>query len=75
MERFEGVLEAASGGGCVVELPPAVVATLGKTSRVRVRGRLAGVDFRSNTATYGGRRLLGVHATKALDMLRDRPHP
>ncbi|MGH2670121.1 MAG: YdeI/OmpD-associated family protein, partial [bacterium] len=58
---FEGVLEAAGGGGCAVELPPAVVAALGTKSRVRLRGQLNGVEFRSNTATYGGRRRLGVH--------------
>ncbi|MGH3739053.1 MAG: YdeI/OmpD-associated family protein [Micromonosporaceae bacterium] len=61
MERFEGVLEAAGGGGCVVELPAAMVTALGGKARVRVRGHLNGVEFRSNTAVYGGRRLLGVH--------------
>jgi hypothetical protein len=61
MERFEGTLEAARGGGCFVELPDAVVAAIGG-SRVRVKGRLNGVAFSSNTMPIGGGRVcLGVH--------------
>jgi bacteriocin resistance YdeI/OmpD-like protein/uncharacterized protein DUF1905 len=58
---FEGALEAGPGGGALVRLPPEVVASLGGT-RVRVRGTLNGVDFRSSTMpTGGGAACLGVH--------------
>lgn len=60
-QRFEGVLEQARGGGALVQLPADIVAALGGT-RVRVRGMLNGVDFRSSTMpTGGGRACLGVH--------------
>lgn len=59
--RFEGKLEPANGGGAYVALPPAVVAALGGGTRVRVRGTLNGVDFRSNTMPTGGGAALGVH--------------
>jgi hypothetical protein len=59
--RFEGVLEAAGGGGCAVELPADVISALGGT-RVRVNGTLNGVAFSSNTMPIGGgRACLGVH--------------
>jgi hypothetical protein len=61
MERFEGTLEPARGGGCFVELPEAVVTAIGG-SRVRVKGRLNGLPFSSNTMPMGGGRVcLGVH--------------
>lgn len=59
--RFDGELRSARGGGCIVELPPAVIAALGG-ARVRVRGTLAGVAFASNTLPMGGgRAALGIH--------------
>jgi hypothetical protein len=61
MERFTGTLVAARGGGCLVELPQAVIAALGG-GRVRVTGSLDGVAFSSNTMPMGGGRIcLGVH--------------
>jgi hypothetical protein len=61
VERFEGTLEPARGGGCFVELPEAVVTAIAG-SRVRVKGRLNGVAFASNTMPMGGGRVcLGVH--------------
>jgi hypothetical protein len=58
---FEGALEAGPGGGALVRLPAEAVTSLGAT-RVRVRGTLNGVDFRSSTMpTGGGAACLGVH--------------
>jgi hypothetical protein len=50
---FQAALEAGPGGGALVRLPAEVVASLGGT-RVRVRGTLDGVDFRSSTMPTGG---------------------
>lgn len=59
--RFEGELEHARGGGALVQLPADIVTALGGT-RIRVRGTLNGVDFRSSTMpTGGGKACLGVH--------------
>lgn len=60
--RFEGTLESVRGGGAYVALPPGVLAALGGGARVRVKGTLNGVDFRSNTMPMGGgAACLGVH--------------
>jgi hypothetical protein len=59
--RFRAVVEAARGGGHVVEVDPAVAGRLGAKHRTRVRGRLDGADYRSNLVSMGGRLLLGVH--------------
>jgi hypothetical protein len=59
--RFSGTLEVERGGGCSLELPAEVITALGGT-RVRVKGRLNGVAFSSNTMPVGGGRVrLGVH--------------
>jgi Bacteriocin-protection, YdeI or OmpD-Associated/Domain of unknown function (DUF1905) len=60
--RFEGELEPGPGGGAFVRLPPETLAALGRGLRFRVRGRLNGVEFQSNTmAMSGGAACLGVH--------------
>lgn len=60
--RFEGTLEPARGGGAFVSLPAEVLAGLGGGTRLRVRGTLNGVGFRSSTMpTGGGAACLGVH--------------
>jgi Domain of unknown function (DUF1905)/Bacteriocin-protection, YdeI or OmpD-Associated len=59
---FEGMLEAARGGGAYVELPGEVVEALGGGARFRVRGTLNGVEFASSTMPMGGGRVcLGLH--------------
>jgi hypothetical protein len=59
--RFRAVVEAARGGGHVVEVDPAVAGKIGAKHRTRVRGRLDRADYRSNLVSMGGRLLLGVH--------------
>jgi hypothetical protein len=60
--EFEGVLQAGRGGGAYVDLPPGVLAALDRGTRMRVHGRLNGVEFRSSTMPAGGgRACLGVH--------------
>jgi hypothetical protein len=60
--EFDGVLEAARGGGCVVRLPDEVAASFGTRRAVRVKGTLDGVAYRSNLMPVGGGAFcLGVH--------------
>lgn len=61
MPEFEGVIEAARGGGHVIAVPDEVAAAVGARHMMRVRGDLAGTPYRSNVARMGGRLLLGVH--------------
>jgi hypothetical protein len=59
---LEGTLEPARGGGAFVSLPAEVLSRLGGGTRLRVRGTLNGVDFRSSTMPMGGGTArLGVH--------------
>jgi hypothetical protein len=58
---FEAILEPGRGGGAFVRLPAEVIAALGG-ARLRVRGTLNSVGFRSSTMpTGGGAVCLGVH--------------
>jgi hypothetical protein len=60
--QFEGTLISALGGGAYVQLPADVLDALDRGLRFRVRGRLNGVEFRSNTMPMGGgTTCLGVH--------------
>jgi hypothetical protein len=49
VERFEGVVEAAGGGGHLVEIPLDVAAVFG-ARRPPVRGTVNGAPFRSTVA-------------------------
>jgi bacteriocin resistance YdeI/OmpD-like protein/uncharacterized protein DUF1905 len=59
--RFRAVVEPARGGGHVVEVDRDLAAGIGATHRTRVRGTLAGAEYRSNLVSMGGRLVLGVH--------------
>ena len=61
MRRFRGTLEAAGRGGHAIAVPDDVVAALRLKQHSRVRGAIAGEPYRSSTARYGGRTVLGVH--------------
>jgi hypothetical protein len=62
MVRVEATLEAARGGGTVVELPAASLAALGGGARFRVRGTINGATLESSTMGIGGGRVcVGVH--------------
>ena len=58
---FRAVVESARGGGHVVEVDPDVASRIGARHRTRVRGTLAGADYRSNLISMGGRLVLGIH--------------
>ena len=59
--RFHGILLAEPDGGHAVVVPQDVRERLGGTARLRVRGVIEGVEFRSVIMRYGGIPYLGVH--------------
>jgi hypothetical protein len=66
MERFRAVLGVTEGKRPVVEVPFDVRQRFGK-ARALVRGTVAGTDFRTTVAVYGGRYYVGFNK-----QLRDR---
>jgi hypothetical protein len=60
-ERFRAKLLAEPDGGHAVVVPTDVRERLGGPSRLRVRGSIEGVEFRSVIMRYGGIPYLGVH--------------
>lgn len=60
MERFEGVIQDANGGGAYVEVPGEVVAALGGGGRIPVRATFDGVAYRGSIASMGGCMALGI---------------
>jgi Bacteriocin-protection, YdeI or OmpD-Associated/Domain of unknown function (DUF1905) len=59
--RFRAVLESAGRGGHAIPIPGDVVEELALRQHSRVSGIIAGASYRSSTARYGGRMILGVH--------------
>lgn len=60
MERFEGVIAAAGGGGAYVEVPGEVLAALGGGGRIPVQATFDGIAYRGSIASMGGCMALGV---------------
>ncbi|WP_020392542.1 YdeI/OmpD-associated family protein [Kribbella catacumbae] len=60
MERFEGVIQDANGGGAYVEVPGEVVAALGGGGRIPVQATFDGVAYRGSIASMGGCMALGI---------------
>lgn len=58
MSRFRGKIRyfrpEQNGGLAVVDIPKTVATGLGGLKQMRVRGKLNGVDFTSNTMPAGG---------------------
>jgi hypothetical protein len=61
MERFKAKLKPVPHGGNFVVVPPEVAEAAGLKYGVRVRGTLAGVEYRSSLMMYSGVFHLGVH--------------
>jgi hypothetical protein len=59
--RFRATVEAARGGGHVIEVDRELAGSIGAKHRSRVRGSLGGAAYRSNLVSMGGRLVLGVH--------------
>ena len=66
-QRFRGVIEAASGGGAAVRVPPDVATALGGLKQMRVVGTIDGRDFRSSTMPYRGGAKAGFATTFTVD--------
>jgi hypothetical protein len=58
---FTADLQGARGGGHVVVVDEELAASIGVKHMTRVRGRFAGVGYRSNLARMQGTLYLGVH--------------
>jgi uncharacterized protein DUF1905 len=59
--RFRGHLEGARGGGHVIAVDETLAASIGAKHMTRVRGTVAGADYRSNLVKMRGTMYLGVH--------------
>ncbi|RJO79909.1 DUF1905 domain-containing protein [Nocardia panacis] len=60
MERFEGVIEQADGGGAYVAVPPSVIAALGGGARIPVLARFDGIDYQGSIVAMGAGPCLGM---------------
>lgn len=63
MQRFEGVIEAAVGGGAYVAVPAEVVAALGGGGRIPVRATFDGVGYTGSIVSMGAGPCLGMLKT------------
>jgi hypothetical protein len=63
VERFRATIEPVPGGGHYVVVPPSSAEAAGLVYGMRVRGTLAGADYRSSLMKYSGVFHLGVHKT------------
>jgi hypothetical protein len=61
MTRFEARIEAVGGGGHYVVVPEAAAKKAGLKYRMRVRGTVGGVAYRSSLMIRGGVFHMGVH--------------
>jgi hypothetical protein len=61
MRRFRATLESAGRGGHAIPVPDEIAAELGLRQHSRVTGTIGEAPYRSSTARYAGRTVLGVH--------------
>jgi hypothetical protein len=61
VERFRATIEPVPGGGHHVVVPPKSAEAASLVYGMRVRGTLAGTDYRSSLMKYSGVFHLGVH--------------
>ncbi|MEU0096676.1 YdeI/OmpD-associated family protein [Kribbella sp. NPDC006257] len=60
MERFEAIIQSATGGGAYVEVPAEVVTALGGGGRIPVEATFDGIPYRGSIASMGGCLALGI---------------
>lgn len=60
MQRFEGVIEAANGGGAFIPVPPEIIDALGGGGRIPVRATFDGIPYRGSIANMGAGPCLGI---------------
>jgi hypothetical protein len=58
--KFRALIEGAGKTAAGIEVPPEVVASLGRTKRPPVRVTIKGYTYRSTVAVLGGRFMVGV---------------
>jgi hypothetical protein len=59
--EFSAIVEAGRGGGHFVLVPPEVAASINAKHRMKVKGKLVEMPYRSNLMKSKGRFYLGVH--------------
>ncbi|GAB4588416.1 YdeI/OmpD-associated family protein [Nocardia sp. IFM 10818] len=60
MQRFEGRIQAADGGGAYIPIPPEVVAALGGGGRIPVRATFDGIAYTGSIVNMGEGPCLGL---------------
>ncbi|MFC9998204.1 YdeI/OmpD-associated family protein [Nocardia sp. NPDC127526] len=60
MQRFEGRIQTANGGGAYIPIPPDVVAALGGGGRIPVRATFDGIAYAGSIVTMGNGPCLGL---------------
>ncbi|MFE3982932.1 YdeI/OmpD-associated family protein [Nocardia tengchongensis] len=60
MHRFDGVIEAATGGGAYIPVPVDIIAALGGGGRIPVQATFDGIPYRGSIANMGAGPCLGL---------------
>lgn len=60
MQRFDGVIESARGGGAHIPVPPEIIAALGGGGRIPVQATFDGIPYRGSIADMGAGPCLGL---------------
>lgn len=60
MQRFDGQIEEARGGGAYVAVPQEVVEALGGGGRIPVQATFDGVEYRGSVVSMGGVKCIGL---------------
>jgi Bacteriocin-protection, YdeI or OmpD-Associated/Domain of unknown function (DUF1905) len=60
-KSFNGLVVGMPRGGHAIEIDDGTARAIGAAHMARVKGSIAGVEYRSNVVKMGGRMILGVH--------------
>lgn len=60
MQRFDGVIQSANGGGAIIPVPEAIIAALGGGGRIPVKATFDGIPYRGSIANMGAGPCLGL---------------
>ncbi|MFE3192320.1 YdeI/OmpD-associated family protein [Nocardia sp. NPDC059240] len=60
MQRFDGVIETARGGGAHIPVPPEIIEALGGGGRIPVQATFDGIAYRGSIADMGSGPCLGL---------------
>lgn len=60
MERFEGKIQAANGGGAYIPIPSAIIDALGGGGRIPVRATFDGITYAGSIVSMGDGPCIGL---------------